>query len=148
MAIKHRFTEDSYRKEPWFRALVQAFLTCKTEEEMGDLLRDIGTLGELQDWCERLDVARLLVTGKSYRQVASEIGVSTTTVTRVARAIENGTGGYRKLLHAHRHHRMMHAAKTSSAPSPNETPARKQASEPSAEAPKPVSVLQKYLGRK
>ena len=30
---KRRFTEDSWRKEPWFRALSQAILSCKGEEE-------------------------------------------------------------------------------------------------------------------
>lgn len=106
MRIKRRFTEDSYRKEPWFKALVSAMQSCKTEEELTDFLRDIGTLGELQEWSERLEVAKLLSQGLSYRKVASQTGASTTTVTRVAKFLENGAGGYRRVLHSHRHHRM------------------------------------------
>ena len=131
MPTRKRFTEDAYRKEPWFRALCQALLTCKNEEEMGSFLRDVGTLSELQAWGERLEVARQLSKGLSYREVSRLTGASTTTVTRVAKFIENGPGGYRKLLNVHRHHRMMSA--------------QQQGTEPSKQTP---SVLQKYLEKK
>jgi len=130
---KRRFTEDSWRKEPWFKALVQAMLACKSEEEMSGFLRDIGTLSELQAWGERFEVAKLLATGMTYREIAKNTGASTTTVTRVGKFLENGEGGYRKILHAHRHHRMV-----SNAPQ-----AHSETMHISEQ--KPVSVLQKYL---
>ena len=107
MPTRKRFTEDAYRKEPWFRALCQAFVSCRTEEEVANFLRDVGTLSELQAWGERLEVAKQLSKGLSYRAVAALTGASTTTVTRVAKFIENGPGGYRKILNVHRHHRML-----------------------------------------
>ena len=131
MPTRKRFTEDAYRREPWFRALCQAMLTCKSEEEMGNFLRDVGTLSELQAWSERLEVARQLSKGLSYREVSRLTGASTTTVTRVAKFIENGPGGYRRILNVHRHHRMMHA------------PAENRKDEQ-----KTPSVLQKYLEKK
>ena len=96
--MKKRFTEDGWRKDPWFRALALALKACKTEDEVADFLRDVGTLSELQAWSERLEVAKQLSRGLSYRQVAENTGASTTTVTRVAKFIENGEGGYRKYL--------------------------------------------------
>lgn len=134
MPIRKRFTDDSYNKEPWFRSLCQALLSCKSEEEMANFLRDVGTLSELQAWSERLEVAKQLVQGLSYRQVAANTGASTTTVTRVAKFIENGPGGYRKFLGAHRHHRLIH---------------QKQSQKVLGSAPetKSQSVLQKYLGK-
>ena len=56
---KRRFTEAGWRKDPWFRALCSALSACKNEEEVAELLRDIGTLSELQAWSERLEVAKL-----------------------------------------------------------------------------------------
>ncbi len=106
MTTRKRFTEDSWRKEPWFRTLCAAFAQCGSEAEVADLLRDVGTLGELQAWSERLEVAKQLSTGTTYRKIAERTGASTTTVTRVAKFLENGTGGYRKVLGAHRHHRI------------------------------------------
>src|SRR4051812_13502353 len=104
--MKRRFTEDHYRKEPWFTQLVEALLACKTHEQMANFMRDVGTLSELQALSERLEVARLLAQGISYREISAKTGASTTTVTRVAQFLENGTGGYRAILGAHRHHRM------------------------------------------
>ena len=132
MPTRKRFTEDAYRREPWFRALCQALLSCKTEEELANLLRDVGTLSELRAWSERFEVARQLSKGLSYRHVASLTGASTTTVTRVAKFIENGPGGYRKVLNVHRHHRMILGG---------DLPAEKS-------KPAQTSVLQKYLDKK
>ena len=137
MPTRKRFTEDSYRKEPWFKALCQSLLGCKTEEDMGNLLRDIGTLSELQAWGERLEVARQLSKGLSYREVARITGASTTTVTRVAKFIENGPGGYRKILHVHRHHRLLKAGEMAATQSHSST-----------NEPRQTSVLQKYLEKK
>lgn len=102
--MKRRYTEESWRKEPWLKGLVQAFLSCKSDEQMANFLRDIATLSELAAMSERLEVARLLGKGLSYRQVSKMTGASTTTVTRVAQFLENGQGGYREFLKVHRHH--------------------------------------------
>lgn len=109
----------------------------KTDVDMENFLRDIATLSELQALSERLEVARLLAQGFSYRQVAVKTGASTTTVTRVASFIENGEGGYRDVLHAHRHHRLN--AEVKPVVSDGDT---QDASEPS------VTPLQKYLHRR
>lgn len=95
---KKRFTEENWKNDPWFRALIRALHSCKTEEDLTHFLRDIATLSELQAFSERLEVAKQLSRGLSYRQVSENTGASTTTVTRVARFIENGSGGYRKYL--------------------------------------------------
>lgn len=138
--MKRRFTEDAWRKEPWFRSLCAAFRSCKTDDDLANFLRDVGTLSELQAWSERLEVARLIGKGYSYRQVAKETGASTTTVTRVAHFLENGEGGYRAVLKVHRHHRML--PKPASAPQPASPKADPPAEKPE---PKPVTALQKYL---
>jgi TrpR-related protein YerC/YecD len=146
--MKRRFTEDSWRKEPWFKGLCGALLACKTHEEMENFLRDVATLSELQAWSERLEVARLLAQGLSYRQVAAKTGASTTTVTRVANFLENGEGGYRKVLKAHRHHRMMNAATMTPKAAPMSMPSQPEAEMPSPKpTPPAVSPLQKYLQR-
>lgn len=99
-----------------------------------NFLRDIGTLSELQAWSERFEVAKLLAQGLSYRDVAAKTGASTTTVTRVAKFIENGPGGYRKVLNTHRHHRLVHQ--------------KTQNPESHEPRPRPDAILQKYLGKK
>lgn len=141
MDMKRRFTEDSWRREPWFKSLVSAMRACKNDTEMENFLRDIATLSELQAMSERLEVARLIAKGLSYRQISKETGASTTTVTRVAAFLENGEGGYRSILNTHRHHRMKVDVKKSDDNSRHHL----HADSPSGE--RPVSPLQKYLDK-
>jgi TrpR-related protein YerC/YecD len=134
---KRRFTEDSWRKEPWFKSLVAALKSCESEDELANFLRDIATLAELQAWSERLEIAKQLAKGKFYRDIAENTKASTTTVTRVARFLENGEGGYRSVLNTHRHHRLtLGSGEHHHAESTN--PKRGE---------RPASVLQKYLGK-
>lgn len=103
---KRSFTEGNWRKDPWFRALCSAIATCKNEAEIAEFLRDVGTLTELQAWSERFEVAKLIATGKTYRDITEKTGASTTTVTRVARFLQGGEGGYRRSIKTNAvHHR-------------------------------------------
>lgn len=81
-------------------ALAAALLTLETAEEAERFLRDLTTPGELQALAERWRVARMLdAGGKSYRDISAETGVSTTTVTRVARFLaQENFKGYRLVL--------------------------------------------------
>lgn len=133
--MKRRFTEDSWRKEPWFKALANAVAKLSSEEDAANFLRDIATLSELQALSERFEVAKQLAQGKTYRDIASATGASTTTVTRVANFLENGEGGYRKSLKAHRHHRMMPQSPHKERPE-------------AGREERPTSVLQKYLDKR
>jgi TrpR-related protein YerC/YecD len=139
--MKRRFTEDSWRREPWFKSLVSAMRACKNDQDMENFLRDIATLSELQAMSERLEVARLLAKGLSYRQIAKETGASTTTVTRVAAFLENGEGGYRSILNTHRHHRMNVDVKKT------ETLSHLHSHTDTPSGERPVSPLQKYLNK-
>jgi len=91
--------QESYRaRNERERKLMQAFLSCKNEKEMSALLRDLLTFSEIVEFANRLEMARLLKRGHSYQEVADKIGVSTTTVTRVAHWLFQGCGGYWKTL--------------------------------------------------
>lgn len=78
--------------------LTKAFLQLKTEKEVSDFLRDLMTIGEIEEFANRLDIARLLLKKRSYKEIAKSTGVSTTTVTRVAHWLLRGCGGYQKVL--------------------------------------------------
>lgn len=78
--------------------LAKAFLKLKTEQEMANFLRDILTIKEFEEFANRLEMARLLKKGWSYKRIAKEVGVSTTTVTRVAHWLFRGCRGYEKVL--------------------------------------------------
>lgn len=80
------------------KALASAFLKLNSEKEIASFLRDLLTLSEIEEFANRLEMAKLLARGWSYKRVAKELKVSTTTVTRVAHWLYRGCGGYQKVL--------------------------------------------------
>lgn len=80
------------------KALVDAFLSLKNDVDMAHFIRDLMTLPEIQELANRLEITRLLLKDYSYEVIAEKVGVSTTTVTRVAHWLFKGTGGYQKVL--------------------------------------------------
>lgn len=80
------------------RKLYQAFSLLKDSEECEKFLIDLCTPQELQAMSDRLEVAELLAQELPYRTIAEQTKVSTTTITRVARCLTMGVGGYQLIL--------------------------------------------------
>lgn len=82
--------EDKYRKQ-----LCTLLAGVDDPAAMEKLLIDLLTPAEMQAICGRWEVAKLLA-GKqhSYREIYDLTKVSTATVTRVARSLTQGAGGY------------------------------------------------------
>ncbi|MEE8294177.1 MAG: YerC/YecD family TrpR-related protein [Sphingomonadales bacterium] len=106
---KRKISEDASLAKGQFAArqiekdiaqLGDALLTLNTPEEALSFIKDICTPSEIRAIAERLEVARLLDIGElSYREIYEKTGVSTTTVTRVARFLFHETHqGYRLVL--------------------------------------------------
>ena len=77
------------------RALWQAMLALRGVGEYERFFIDLCTPAEIADMADRWAVACLLDRELPYRQIHDETGVSTATVTRVARSLHLGAGGYR-----------------------------------------------------
>ena len=80
------------------KALIEAFVSIRDSDDIAFFLRDLLTSAELDEFANRLEIAKKLLTGISYVQIAKETKVSTTTVTRVAHWLFKGCGGYWKVL--------------------------------------------------
>lgn len=81
---------------------VEDLLTVLAGIEKNDdayaLLEDLFTVREIKDISQRLSVARLLKEGKSYTSIEQLTGASATTIARVSKALNYGSGGYRVAL--------------------------------------------------
>jgi TrpR-related protein YerC/YecD len=81
------------------KQLVKAFYMLETKQEYSNFLRDLLSPAELEEFANRLQIAKLLIERKmSYLEIAEEVGTSTTTVTRVAQWLFRGCGGYQNVL--------------------------------------------------
>ena len=88
------------RKPDPYDDLFRAVLALETLDDCRRFFKDITTPAELKALSERWHVARLLDEGElSYREIHDETGVSTTTITRVARFLgQEPNQGYRLVL--------------------------------------------------
>lgn len=85
-------------------ALASALCGLKSAADVRAFLEDLCTPSELESMSDRWKVVPLILQGETYRDIHDQTGVSVTTVGRVARTLELGSGGYRKAAaKAHRH---------------------------------------------
>lgn len=82
-------------------ALAQVLALIDDPDDVQDFLVDLCTPAELEALADRWSVVPLLDQGLSYRSIHDRTGVSVTTVGRVARCLDHGTGGYRAALERH-----------------------------------------------
>ena len=78
--------------------LYAAILQLQTVEEVESFFFDLCTPAELEGIVDRWRVAKMLVRKMPYRQIAAETNVSTATIVRVARFLNNGNDGYRTIM--------------------------------------------------
>ena len=78
--------------------LFRAVLSLRNLDDCRAFFQDLCTPAELQALKDRWAVAECLAEGLSYRQVHDRTGVSLTTISRVARYLSSGAGGYQKVL--------------------------------------------------
>ena len=78
--------------------LYRAILALETEEECYAFFQDLCTIAELRSMEQRYEVATLLSEGMVYSDILGRTGASSATISRVNRALLNGTGGYVSVL--------------------------------------------------
>ena len=86
-------------------SLVEALLTLKNQAEMKKFLRDLLTETEINEFARRWQAAQMLDQKIPYAIIVKKTGLSSTTVARISKWLQNGAGGYRLLLAKLNHHR-------------------------------------------
>ena len=92
--MKRRSLDPETPVESAELSLCEALLSLKNAEEMAAFLRDLCTPSELEVLVDRWRVVPHLLEGVSYREIHERTAVSITTIGRVARYLNQGSGGY------------------------------------------------------
>ncbi|RDI98267.1 DNA-binding transcriptional regulator [Dyella solisilvae] len=92
--MKRRSIDPETPAESAERSLCDALLSLKNADEMSAFLHDLCTPAELEVMVDRWRVVPFLLEGVSYREIHERTAVSITTIGRVARYINQGSGGY------------------------------------------------------
>jgi TrpR-related protein YerC/YecD len=96
--MKHHDQSQEKQIKTAARSLSEALCSLQRPEQIRRFLEDLCTPAEIEAMVDRWRVAQLLDQGMTYRDIRDLTGVSVTTIGRVARFIELGTGGYRTVL--------------------------------------------------
>lgn len=78
--------------------LFEAILKLNTIEECYRFFEDICTINEIKSLEQRLQVAKMLQEKKTYQEIAHKTGASTATISRVNKALNYGSDGYKTVL--------------------------------------------------
>lgn len=78
--------------------LLKVFSGMEDQNDIFAFLEDVFTVREIREISQRLAVARLLDSGKSYYEIEQMTGASATTIARVSKCLAYGSGGYAKAL--------------------------------------------------
>ncbi|MBQ8392049.1 MAG: TrpR-like protein YerC/YecD [Clostridia bacterium] len=81
-----------------FKNFYKAVLSLGNEKECEIFFKDICTMKELETMSQRLEVAKMLLEGKTFNEIVSATGASTTTISRVNRCLNYGDGGYKAVI--------------------------------------------------
>jgi TrpR-related protein YerC/YecD len=81
-------------KKESIHELMQAISLLKSSEEAKAFFTDLCTPAELEAMADRWQVVPLLRQEMAYRLIHERTGVSVTTITRIARCLTQGSGGY------------------------------------------------------
>ncbi len=85
---------DNSKTEELFKAV----LALNNLEEAKDFFRDLLTPQEIIEFSKRWQAAKMLNKGVSYKKIEKETGLSSTTIARVAKWLNDGKGGYRLII--------------------------------------------------
>lgn len=80
-------------------ALLTAITSLNNNVEAKDFFADLCTPQELEDLCLRWKIVDELKQGFTYREIKDRTGASLTTISRIAKALNYGHGGYEQIYH-------------------------------------------------
>jgi TrpR-related protein YerC/YecD len=81
--------------------LYEAIARTDDPTQVKILMEDLCTIREVNEMAQRLTVAFMLDNGESYAAIQDKTGASATTIARVSKCLNYGTGGYRAVIDAH-----------------------------------------------
>lgn len=89
---------ESELKTKEAKDLYKTLAAIKNSKQMGQFLRDLLTLEEIEEATKRWQGAKMLSQKKTFREIAKQTGLSSATIARINYWIHHGAGGYREVL--------------------------------------------------
>jgi len=78
--------------------LVATLRKLKSSKDLSLFIDDLLTEEEILDLAQRIKIARLIIDGKTYDEIAVKVSTSISTVSKIGQIIKYGKGGLKKVL--------------------------------------------------
>jgi TrpR-related protein YerC/YecD len=89
--------------------LFSAILNLKNLDEAQRFFRDLLTEEEIKEFANRWQVAKMLSQKVSYSKIEKKTGMSTTTIARISKWLNDGMNGYKLIINRLNHHTLAKA---------------------------------------
>ena len=76
------------------KLVVDSFYKVRTKKDLAKFVEDLFSPEETLDLAQRLKIAKLILERKTYEEIAAEIPVSTSTISKIGQVIKFGKGGF------------------------------------------------------
>ena len=76
------------------KLVVDSFYKVRTKKDLNSFIEDLFSQEETLDLAQRLKIAKLILDGKTYEEIAALIPVSTSTISKIGQVIKFGKGGF------------------------------------------------------
>jgi TrpR-related protein YerC/YecD len=90
------------KKQKWVNPktdkLFKVILKLERLDEARRFFRDLLTEQEIEEFASRWEVARMLAKKTPYSKIEKETGMSSTTIARISKWLNEGMGGYKLLI--------------------------------------------------
>ena len=80
------------------KLLVDTLRKLKSSKDLNNFLDDLLTEEEILDLAQRIKIAKLVIDGKTYDEIAEKVGTSTSTVSKIGQVLKYGKRGLEKVL--------------------------------------------------
>ena len=78
--------------------MVATLRKLKSSKDLSLFIDDLLTEEEILDLAQRIKIARLIIDGKTYDEIAVKVSTSISTVSKIGQIIKYGKGGLKKVL--------------------------------------------------
>ncbi|MBI5358192.1 TrpR-related protein YerC/YecD [Candidatus Amesbacteria bacterium] len=89
---------DKLNLEKDKQLLLDSLKKAQAARELPAFLDDLLTEEEILDLAQRLKIAKLIIEGKIYDEIAEKVNTSTSTVSKIGQVLKYGKGGLNKVF--------------------------------------------------
>lgn len=102
MGGKVRYNQLSdFQKKKYLGEFYDMVSLLGSREEVKKFFKDLLTLSEVVMISRRIQIAKMLLEGKSFEDIRTEMKVGSNTISHVERWLNNGFGGYKEIINRH-----------------------------------------------